>query len=126
MAASMELTEEQVPIKGQILCYAFLNDMIDRLGALDEDTREVLPPALFVLAGEEPVGGSSLKYEEALRGVGVQTEVKTYDAMHGFIEENNPEYEQLHEKNRSSKSPEGEAMARKAEEYISDWINKVK
>ncbi len=123
MAASLELTEENVPIRGQILCYAFLNDMLDKFDALNPETRSILPPALFILAGDEPIGGSSLKYEEVLRDAGIVTEVKKYsDAMHGFIEENNPEYTQLHEKNRASKSPEQEELARNAEDYISTWI----
>ena len=48
-------------------------------------------------------------------------EIKTYSgAMHGFIEENNPEYEKL--RSHASKSPEQEAMARDAENYIGNWI----
>lgn len=48
--------------------------------------------------------------------------MKQYDgAIHGFLEENNPEYEELHIK--GSKSPEQEEMAREAEDFIGTWLN---
>jgi hypothetical protein len=54
----------------------------------------------------------------------VQTEVKVYDgALHGFIEENNPEYEKLHF--HTSMAPEQEVMARDAEEYIFRWLSDI-
>lgn len=57
----------------------------------------------------------------------VNTDVKIYEnVLHGFIEENNPEYEKLHDKNKTSKSPEAEKVAHKAEDYIMNWINKTK
>ena len=48
--------------------------------------------------------------------------MKKYDgATHGFIEENNPEYEEFII--TISKSPEQEEMAREAEEFIETWLN---
>lgn len=41
-------------------------------------------------------------------------------AKHGFIEENNPEYEKLHF--HDSKSPDQEILARQAEDYIKNWL----
>ena len=88
---------------------------------MSEEQKSSVAPTLFILADDEPVGGSSLQYEEVLCEHGVTTEVKVYDgALHGFIEENNPEYENLHSK--ASKSPEQEIMARDAENYIRDWL----
>ena len=57
-----------------------------------------------------------------LEANGVSAQVKKYDgAIHGFIEENNPEYEELSIK--VSKSPEQEKMAREAEEFIGTWLS---
>ena len=68
------------------------------------------------------IGKGSLDYESALKEYGVSTEVKTYDgAMHGFIEENNPEYGKLH--SHPSMSEEQEIMARDAEAVIGTWIS---
>ncbi len=123
MDVTMTLHKENIPISGHIMCYAFLDDALERYNKLSADKQETMPPALFILAGNEPIGGSSLQYEETLRENGIDTEVKVYeDVKHGFIEENNPEYEQLHEKNRASKSPEAEVYARDAEQVVLDWM----
>ena len=86
--------------------------------------KKTVPPALFILADNDPISDGSLKYEEVLRNNGVLTEVKKYDgSVHGYIEENNPEYENLHSK--QSKAPEQEKMAREAEDYIKAWLNSI-
>ena len=123
MASALQLHQEGIDVKGQIICYGFLSDMMDQFSELYEEQKGTIPPALFILAGDEPIGKSSMEYEEALRKCGVNTEVKTYDgAIHGFIEENNPEYEKLH--SHASMSPEQETMARDAEKLIGEWINR--
>lgn len=123
MASALQLHLEGIDIRGQIICYGFLSDMMDQFNELSNEQQGTIPPALFVLAGDEPIGKGSLEYEEALRSNGVSTEIKVYDgAMHGFIEENNPEYEQLH--SHTSMSPEQEVMARDAENHINEWISR--
>ena len=63
------------------------------------------------------IKSENLEYEKVLRENGINTEIKKYPkSKHGFIEENNPEYEKLNFK--ASKSPEQEIMARDAENYI--------
>lgn len=77
---------------------------------------------LAALADNDSFSDDSLAYQEVLAENDVYTEVKGYDgAIHGFIEENNPEYEDLHIK--VSKSPEQEQMAREAEAYIGAWLD---
>ena len=96
--------------------------MIEQYDTLTDEQKKSIAPALFILAGNEPVGGSSLQYKNALDSNSVQTELITYDdALHGFIEENNPEYEKRHF--HDSKSPEQEKMAREAEDEIGKWIH---
>ena len=97
--------------------------MMEQFETLSGERKKTLPPALFILAGDEPIGKSSLEYESVLKEYDVSTEVKVYDgAMHGFIEENNPEYEKFH--SHSSMSGEQEIMARDAETVIGIWISK--
>ncbi|MBQ8995978.1 MAG: alpha/beta hydrolase [Oscillospiraceae bacterium] len=123
MASALQLHLEGIDVKGQIICYGFLSDMMEQFNELSDEQRRTLPSALFLLAGDEPIGKGSLEYEEALRNSGIFTEVKVYDgAMHGFIEENNPEYADLH--SHASMSYEQEIMARDAENYIKDWIGR--
>ena len=75
--------------------------------------------------GDEPIGKGSLEYEKLLKENGVETEVKIYEnVLHGFIEENNPEYDKLHDKNKTSKSKDAEKIAREAEDYIKNCIIK--
>ena len=122
MASVLQLHKEGITVKGQIICYGFLSDMMEQFETLSEEQKKTLPSALFILAGDEPIGKGSLDYESALKEHGVPTEVKIYDgAMHGFIEENNPEYEKLH--SHSSMSEEQEMMARDAEAVIGAWAS---
>lgn len=122
MSSVLTLHEEGIDVYKQVLCYPFISETLKRYNAMPDELKSTVPPALFVICKGDPIGEGSLAYEEALRNSGVSTTVKTYDsAMHGFIEENNPEYEPLH--SHASMSPEQEVMARDAENYIRDWIN---
>ena len=127
MASTLELHEEGIKIKGQILCYAFIKDILEKYDGLSKEHKKTIPDALFILAGDEPIGKASLDYEKVLKENGVSTKVKKYDDVkHGFIEENNPEYEKLHDKNKASKSESAEKVAREAEDLIKGWINDLK
>ena len=127
MASTIQLYKENVNIKGQILCYAFLSDILEQYNTLTDLQKQSIPSALFILAGDEPIGKGSLDYKKILSENSVNTDVKIYEnVLHGFIEENNPEDEKLHDKNKISKSPEAEKIAREAEDYIMNWINKTK
>ena len=106
---------------GQILCYAYLRNTLDIYASLSTEQQASIALTLFVIAEGDPIGEESLQYEEALRRSGIAKQVITYKgAMHGFIEENNPEYELLHSK--TSKSTEQECMACEAEAAIGQWI----
>lgn len=122
LAATLALEKEGIDVAAQVLCYPYLRDGLELYDALPEPQQKALPPTLFLLADNDPIGDGSLDYEEVLRANGILTEIRKYpDAIHGFIEENNPEYELLHSK--PSKSPEQEAMARDAERYIFYWLS---
>lgn len=124
MMAALALQREGIRLAGQVLCYSFTGEAVSIYGALTEEQRKTASPALFILADGDPISDGSLAYEEALREQGVATQVKKYDgAIHGFIEENNPEYEELFSK--QSKSPEQEVLARDAERYIGQWLAEV-
>ncbi|MBQ8962124.1 MAG: alpha/beta hydrolase [Ruminococcus sp.] len=124
MAAALQLHKEGMTIEGQILCYPFISDILEQYNGLTDEQKKTIPPALFILAVDEPIGKGSLEYKSALDDNGVPTELITYDgALHGFIEENNPEYEKLHF--HDSRSPEQEKMARQAEDDIFVWLGKI-
>ena len=124
MASVLELKKQGVDVAAQVICYGFIKEVVETYAAMSEEQRATLAPALFILADNDPISDGSLKYEEVLRQNGVKTEVKKYDgAIHGFIEENNPEYEKLNSK--QSKSPEQETMARDAENYIKGFLAEV-
>lgn len=120
--AVLALEQEDVDIAAQVLCYPFIGGVLEGFLMLSPEEQNNLPPALFVLADNDPISDGSLEYEAALREAGVQTEVKKYDgSIHGFLEENNPEYDAL-PAGAASKSPEQEVMARNGETYIGDWL----
>lgn len=121
MMAALELKKENVDVAAQVLCYSFIKDAIDVYKTLSTEQQATLAPALFIPADNDPISDGSLTYEEVLRNSGVKTEIKKYEgSIHGFLEENNPEYDKL--QNKQSKSPEQEAMAREAENFIRDWL----
>lgn len=121
MASTLQLTQEGLKVRGQILCYAYIGDVLEQYNALTKDKKDDIPAALFVLAGDEPIGKGSLDYNEILKSNGTATDVLIYDeALHGFIEENNPEYEKLYF--HDSMSSEQEKLARDAESKIGDWL----
>ncbi len=125
-ASTLELHRSGVRIKAQILCYAFISDIQDKFAALTEQEKTEMPTALFVVAKGDPIGEGSLAYEKLLREAGVSTDIVTYEGVkHGFIEENNPEYDKLHDKNKASKSETAEKIAREAEDYIGLWFAKL-
>ena len=124
MNAALKLINLGIKIKGQILCYAFIKDIIDKFNKLENKIKKDIPSTLFILADNDFISNGSLEYEKVLRENGINTEIKKYlKSKHGFIEENNPEYEKLNFK--ASKSPEQEIMARDAENYIRIWIKKI-
>lgn len=123
--ATLTLEKDGTDLAAQVLCYSFIGEVLDGFNALSQEQQSDLPATLFVLADNDPISDGSLEYETTLRGVGVATEIKKYDgSIHGFLEENNPEYEAL-PAGATSKSPEQEAMARNAETYIGDWLAEI-
>lgn len=120
MASVLALHREGIDVAGQIICYGFIKEINETYLALDETVRRSIAPALFILADNDPISEGSLLYRQSLEENGVKTEVQTYDgALHGFIEENNPEYAVLKTTSRSSAQ---ETMARAAEDVIGAWI----
>lgn len=121
MAATLALKQEGIDIAGQIICYGFIKEVNDTYLAMDEISRADIAPALFILADNDPISDGSLTYQQSLAANGVPTQIQKYEsAKHGFIEENNPEYEAL---NAASRSPEQEVLARQAEDLIGSWIH---
>lgn len=121
MASTLALQQEGLPVAGQIICYGFIKEVNDTYLAMDETARSSTAPALFLLADNDPISDGSLTYQQSLSDNGVPTQVQKYaGAKHGFIEENNPEYEVL---KATSRSPEQELLARQAEDQIGSWIH---
>lgn len=122
MGSVVALKKDNIDVRGQILCYPFIKDIVSKYNELTDEQKKSIARALFILADKDPISDGSLKYETVLKENGISTTVKKFDtSKHGFIEENNPEYENL--KNIISKSEEQEKFAREAEKYIQNWIN---
>lgn len=123
--AALALEKEGIDLAAQVLCYPFIGEVLDSFSALSQEQQANLPATLFMLADNDPISDGSLEYETVLREAGVGTDIKKYDgSIHGFLEENNPEYDTLPTR-AASKSPEQEIMARNAETYIGEWLAEV-
>lgn len=120
-AAVLGLKAQNIDVAAQVLCYAYIGDVVEGYNALSQEQKTTIAPALFILADNDSFSDDSLAYQEILKENGVFTGVKRYvGSIHGFIEENNPEYEKFFIK--ISKSPEQERIAREAEEFIGNWL----
>ncbi len=123
LASTIMLKQRGTDVAAQVLCYPYIKDALDLYSALTDDHKR-LAPALFLLCKEDPLSQGSRPYEEILRKHGVLTKIIQYDkAKHGFLEENNPEYERMPE--AASKSPEQEHYARDAERKIGEWLRET-
>lgn len=124
LASTIMLKRRGVDVAAQVLCYPFIKDALDLYTALPEWQQQHLAPALFILVKDDPISQGSRPYEQLLREHGVLTCIIQYDkAIHGFLEENNPEYDRMPE--AASKSPEQERYARDAERKIGQWLKNL-
>lgn len=122
-AAAIKLAGLDFPLCAQVLCYPFTT-------FLDENSvDEHVAPALFVLAGEDPISQDSRAYEAYLRSNGVSTTIQEYQgAGHSFIESNNPEGDHgfaSDEERNSVINETQEKLARQAEKDINAWLQEL-
>lgn len=114
MASTLKLTENGVNVRGQILCYAYHGDMTEVFTSMSKTEKDTVPPAFFVLADKDSFSTDSLKYEQTLRDYGIATEVKAYkNVLHGFIEQNNPEYDRLQKSTARQNLPKPKRLQEK-------------
>lgn len=102
-----------------VLCYPWTT-------GLDADKLEDdFPPTLFILSGQDPISQKAKNYVKDMGSAGLEVEVIEYEnAVHSFIESNNPEG--MVEGSSADMSDvinsEQESLAREAEAAISEWI----
>lgn len=102
-----------------VLCYPWTT-------GLDADKLENdFPPTLFILSGQDPISQKAKNYVKDMGSAGLEVEVIEYEnAVHSFIESNNPEG--MVEGSSADMSDvinsEQESLAREAEAAISEWI----
>lgn len=100
-----------------VLCYPWTT-------GLDADKLEDdFPPTLFILSGQDPISQKAKNYVKDMGSAGLEVEVIEYEnAVHSFIESNNPEG--MVEGSSADMSDvinsEQESLAREAEAAISE------
>lgn len=106
-------------VAGLILCYPWTT------GLSTKDLNSNWCPTLFILAGQDPISQKAKSYAESMKKVGVEVEIKEYEnAVHSFIESNNPEGTMDSSQNmKEVVNPEQEKLAREAESFIKEWIS---
>lgn len=118
--AARLLEESSFRLSAVVLSYPWLTGY-DK-SSLSKD----YPPLLFVLAGQDPISERSKPYYELLKSAGADVDMLNYpDAVHSFIESNNPEG-RAHASAETADiiSPTQEALAREAESDIHMWLSK--
>lgn len=111
------LQKEDIDIAALIMCYPWTTRL--KADKLDSD----FPPTLFVLAGQDPISQRAKAYIDRVRTIGIEIEVAEYEnAVHSFIESNNPESEADEAAIESVVNAEQEQLARQAEREIDEWL----
>ena len=112
------LQKEGFKMASLVLCYPWTT------GLKADQLAKDFPPTLFVLAGKDPISQKAKSYLKAMESAGLDVKVLEYEnAVHSFIESNNPEGKQEDMTDMSEViNPEQESLARDAEAAISQWI----
>lgn len=102
-----------------VLCYPWTTG----LDAVDPE--KDFPPTLFILSGQDPISQKAKGYVKDMESAGLEVKVIEYEnAVHSFIESNNPEgmVEGAPVDMSDVINPEQETLAREAEAAILEWI----
>ncbi len=111
------LQKEDIDIAALIMCYPWTTGL--KADKLDAD----FPPTLFVLAGQDPISQRAKAYIDRVGTIGVEIKVIEYEnAVHSFIESNNPESEADEAAMESVVNEEQAELARQAENEIDEWL----
>lgn len=120
--ASELLAKEQFDLAGLIMAYPWTT------GLSVANQGEHFPPTLFVLAGQDPISQKAQPFIEGMKEAGRTVDVIEYpEAVHSFIESNNPEGLTGATVDMSQVvNAEQESLARQAEAAIGDWLDSLK
>ena len=112
------LQKEGFKMASLVLCYPWTT------GLKADQLAKEFPPTLFVLAGRDPISQKAKSYVKAMESAGLDVKAIEYEnAVHSFIESNNPEGMQEDMTDMSEViNPEQESLAGDAEAAISQWI----
>lgn len=112
------LQQSDFDMASLVLCYPWTTGL--NANKLKKD----FPPTLFVLSGQDPISQKAKKYVKDMESAGLEPGVIEYEnAVHSFIESNNPEGMVENSVNMSDViNSEQESLAREAEAAISEWI----
>lgn len=120
--ASELLVKEQFDLAGLIMAYPWTT------GLSVGNQGEHFPPTLFVLAGQDPISQKAKPFMEDIKKAGRTVDVIDYpEAVHSFIESNNPEGLTGATVDMSQVvNADQENLARQAEAAIGDWLDSHK
>lgn len=120
--ASELLVKEEFDLAGLIMAYPWTT------GLSVANQGEDFPPTLFVLAGQDPISQKAKPFIEDMKEAGRMVAVIDYpEAVHSFIESNNPEGLTGATVYMSQVvNAEQENLARQAEAAIGDWLDSLK
>ncbi|MGU7949896.1 alpha/beta hydrolase [Streptococcus suis] len=120
--ASELLVQDRFELAGLIMAYPWTT------GLSVANQGEDFPPTLFVLAGQEPISQKAKPFIEDMKEAGRTVDVIEYpEAVHSFIESNNPEGLTGATTDMSQVvNAEQENLARQAEAAIGDWLDSQK
>ncbi len=121
LAATNKLAEQGEPIWTQIIGYGYLKDGIELYNKVPCEYRKLSNTLIIFTTESDFISESMREYYDILQENSVSVAKLEYpDANHGFLEENNPEYENLEES--VGRSEEQKRYMMDAESKIRDWL----
>ncbi len=122
LAATNKLAEQGEPIWAQIIGYGYLKNGIELYNKIPSEYRKLSNTLILFTTESDFISESMREYYELLQDNSVSVSKLEYpDANHGFLEENNPEYDNLEESVGRSEEQKGYMMD--AESKIKDWLS---
>ena len=121
LAATNKLAKQGESIWAQVIGYGYLRNGIDLFNEIPSEYKKLCSTLLVFTAKDDFISESMREYNDLLVGNSVPVLKLEYpNANHGFLEENNSEYENINE--LTGRSEEQEKYMIDAENKIKEWI----
>lgn len=122
LGATQQLAQEGITIYGQVIGYGYLRDGIEQYQKIPDENKPLCNTLIVFTNKDDFILSTMRKYYDILKKDNVSvSKLELPNANHGFLEENNPEYN--FEGKFPGRGEEQEKYMYEAEAAIEEWIS---